>query len=137
MTEYASLEPFDPATAWADPPGMGKALTIGVVIGTAASFLGVGAAFLIGGQGWGTAIGMGAFVAMWGGLGFGFMVSGVIWATRAEEAATRARLESRAAPARPVAVDAPIDSRPNAGRSPDIASAATDRTDAAPMKAAS
>ncbi len=72
---------------------MGKALTIGVLIGVAVSFIGVGGAFLAGGQGWGPALGMGAFVAAWGGLGFGVMVGGVVWLTRADEAAKRARLE--------------------------------------------
>lgn len=76
---------------------MGKALTIGVAIGVAVSFFGVGGAFLAAGQGWGAAIGMGAFVAFWGGLGFGVMVGGVVWATQAEKAAEQERRETSGA----------------------------------------
>jgi len=96
MTENSSAQPFDPATAWADPPGLGRALMIGVSIGVAGSFFGVAGAFLAGGQGWGASIGMGAFVAFWGGLGFGGMLGGVVWATHAEEASERDRLEAPA-----------------------------------------
>lgn len=95
MNEASRLQPFEPATAWAEPPGLGRALAIGVAIGVAISFLGVGGAFLAGGQGWGPSIGMGAFVAFWGGLGFGGMIGGVVWATQADEAAERDRLEAR------------------------------------------
>ncbi|WP_421119637.1 hypothetical protein ACE2AJ_20115 [Aquihabitans daechungensis] len=107
MTETSTSEPFDPDTAWADPPGMAKALVIGVAVGVAVSFFGVGGAFLAGGQGWGPSIGMGVFVAMWGGLGFGGMIGGVVWASRVEEAATRERLEALAAAE--CAEDEPVD----------------------------
>ena len=95
MNETSAPEPFDPATAWLEPPGMAKALTIGVAVGVAASFFGVGGAFLAAGQPWTTAIGMGVFVAMWGGLGFGGMLGGVIWASRVEGATEHERLEAR------------------------------------------
>ena len=74
---------------------MAKALTIGVAVGVAASFLGVGGAFLASGQPWTTSIAMGVFVAMWGGLGFGGMLGGVIWASRFDEFTERERLEAR------------------------------------------
>ncbi len=95
MNETSAPEPFDPATAWLEPPGMAKALTIGVAVGVAVSFFGVGGAFLAAGQPWTTAIGMGVFVAMWGGLGFGGMLGGVIWASGVEGSAERERLEAR------------------------------------------
>lgn len=76
---------------------MSKALTIGVAIGVAASFFGVGGAFLAAGQDWATSIGMGLFVAMWGGLGFGGMLGGVVWASRVEESAKRDRVAAREA----------------------------------------
>jgi hypothetical protein len=99
--QQLSRPPATPAGSWDDPPGMGRALTLGIAAGMAASFLGVGGAFLVAGQGWGAAIGMGAFVAAWGGFGFGFMVSGVIWATRAEDAERRARSEAASGGVRP------------------------------------
>jgi len=97
MNEAPTPQSFDPATAWANPPGIERALTIGVVIGVAISFFGVGGAFLAGGQGFGASIGMGAFVAFWGGLGFGGMIGGVVWATQVEEAAKLDRLAAGAA----------------------------------------
>jgi hypothetical protein len=101
MTEHPTSEAFDPSTAWVEPPGMAKALTTGVAIGVAASFLGVGGAFLAAGQGWRTAIGMGLFVAVWGGLGFGGMLGGVIWASRMEEEADRERRAAHETPPSP------------------------------------
>lgn len=106
MNQASTPQPFDPATAWADPPGLGRALTISVAINVAVSFFGVGGAFLAGGQGWGASIGMGAFVAFWGGLGFGGMIGGVVWATQVDEAAKRERLQAPApAPADVEAAD--------------------------------
>ena len=86
MSDGELPEPQEPSAAWADPPGMGKTIGTGVAIGVAVSFLGVAGAFLAAGAGWLTAIGMGAFVATWGGLGFGGMIGGVVWATRVEDA---------------------------------------------------
>lgn len=57
-----------------------------IAIGVLASFVGVTAGMVAIGEGWGAAVGLGAFVGFWGGLGFGAMVGGVIWATRAERA---------------------------------------------------
>jgi len=94
MSETSVPDPFDPASAWVEPPGMGKTIGTGVAVGVAVSFVGVGGAFLAAGQGWGPAIGMGAFVAAWGGLGFGAMVGGVVWATQVEDAAKAERLRA-------------------------------------------
>lgn len=97
MNETSTSEPFDPATAWENPPGMARALTIGVAIGVLVSFFGVGAVLLLMGEGWGAAIGMGLFVAAWGGLGFGGMLGGVIWASRVEQQEERERYGARTA----------------------------------------
>ena len=57
-----------------------SAISIAVIL----SFVGVTAGLLAMGEGWGAALGLGAFVGFWGGLGFGAMIGGVIWATRVE-----------------------------------------------------
>jgi hypothetical protein len=92
MDDASTPGPTDPATAWVEPPGMAKALTRGVALGVCISFVGVGGAFLAAGQSWATSIGMGAFVAVWGGLGFGGMMGGVVWASRVEASAERESL---------------------------------------------
>ncbi len=46
MIEAPTPRPFDPATAGADPPGMGRAPTIWVAIGAAVSLFSVGGVFL-------------------------------------------------------------------------------------------
>ncbi len=79
----------DPIAVWKESPGFGRALTIGVTIGAIASFLAVGGGILLAGQGVAAAIGLGLFTAFWGGLGFGAMIAGVVWATRLEAAAHR------------------------------------------------
>jgi hypothetical protein len=56
----------------------------GVAIGVVVSFLGVGGGLLASGSSMSTAIGLGAFVAFWGGLGFGAMLGGVAYAIRVE-----------------------------------------------------
>ena len=138
MNDDDSSQPFDAATAWVNPPGMGRALVTGVAIGVAVSFVGVGGAFLAGGQGWAASIGMGAFVAFWGGLGFGGMIGGVVWATGVEEAAKQDRLDARAA------ADVAAGAAGAAGSPPSDVSAIGEvggRTDASPeavpLKAAS
>lgn len=79
------------AASWVEPPGMGKTLLVGVSIGVFVAFIGVAGAMLASGQGVGASIGLGAFVAAWGGFGFGMMIGGVVWATRIEEANGRNR----------------------------------------------
>jgi hypothetical protein len=81
--------PGERADAPGEPPGLERLLVIGLGVAVTASIVGVGGAFLVGGQGWEVAIGMGIFVAFWGGLGFGGMVAGVVWATRVDEAVRR------------------------------------------------
>ncbi len=61
-----------------------RVFTVSITIGVVLSFVVVAAGVLALGEGWGAALGLGAFVGFWGGLGFGAMVGGVTWATRAE-----------------------------------------------------
>ena len=44
-----------------------------------------GIRLLVGGSGAGAAVGLGLFIAFWGGLGFGTMVGGVTWVSQHEE----------------------------------------------------
>lgn len=66
--------------------GLREALVVGAVIGTVLSLAGVTVAMVAGGlEDWGGAFGLGVFVAIWGGLGFGTMFGGVMWASKAVE----------------------------------------------------
>lgn len=91
MTDAPVTAEPDSEESWVEPPGLGKALVVGVVVGVVVSFIVVATALRETGQDWGAALGMGAFVAFWGGLGFGGMISGVIWATRNEAEEERVR----------------------------------------------
>jgi hypothetical protein len=75
---------------WPEEPGMGRAIVLGCVVGATLSFVGVTLGMLAIGIGLDSALGLGAFVAFWGGLGFGSMVGGVLWATKAERIAGHA-----------------------------------------------
>jgi hypothetical protein len=98
--------PSEADSPWLEPPGAGRALGIGVTIGVIASFVASAGLLLASGQSVGAAIGLGAFVAIWGGLGFGGMVGGVIWASRLEsEAAHDAIARSETGPPADQAVD--------------------------------
>lgn len=59
-------------------------LGMGATIGVIASLVGVGGALWLSGTQAMSAIALGLFVAFWGGLGFGCMIGGVIWATKVE-----------------------------------------------------
>lgn len=108
-----SASPQAPTTAhseadspWLEPPGAGRALGIGVAIGVIASFIASAGLLLANGQSVGAAIGLGAFVAIWGGLGFGGMVGGVIWASSLESnAAHDATARSETGPSADQAAD--------------------------------
>lgn len=69
---------------WAEPPGLGRTVAVGSIIGVVVSFVGVTIGVLALGVEGGSAIGIGLFVAFWGGLGFGTMVGGVIYAFSVE-----------------------------------------------------
>lgn len=70
---------------WSDPTGMGRSMVIGCSIGVVVSFVGVTVGILsAGGTAWQSAVGLGVFVAFWGGLGFGSMMGGVAWLSKLE-----------------------------------------------------
>ena len=76
------------ATAWPvpEPAGMGRSVFAGVAVGFTLSLIGVTAGLLVAGQELSTAIGLGLFTAVWGGLGFGAMMGGVMYLERAAKA---------------------------------------------------
>ena len=59
----------------------------GPVLATVASPVGVVVTMRLLDVEWGSAIGLGLFIAFWGGLGFGAMVGGVVHADRLERLA--------------------------------------------------
>lgn len=75
-----------PADQWHDPPGLGRHVMIGSLVGIALSFplIAIGAMLL--GQQWQSAGALALFASLWGGMGFGSMVGGVIYASRLEAA---------------------------------------------------
>lgn len=85
MNEVLETERVDAVAGWQDPPGMGRSIVVGSSIGVALSLAGVTLGMLAAGVAWQSALGLGAFVAFWGGLGFGSMVGGVVYASGLEE----------------------------------------------------
>lgn len=65
---------------WSDPPGLGRSMIVGSTIGVILSFVGVTIGMLAVDVEMSSALGLGLFVAFWGGLGFGTMVGGVVYA---------------------------------------------------------
>lgn len=64
---------------------MGRSMVIGCSIGVVVSFVGVTVGILsAGATAWQSAVGLGVFVAFWGGLGFGSMMGGVAWLSKLE-----------------------------------------------------
>ncbi len=59
-------------------PNAGRWGMIGYAIGFATVFIGITVAGTLAGFGFGNALGLGAFVAVWGGGGFGFMLGATI-----------------------------------------------------------
>jgi hypothetical protein len=80
-----------------DEPRVGRSAAIGAVIGFLAGACLVAIGCALDGLDIGSSIGLGVFVGMWGGAGFGFMVGGTIPMARhadAVSAAERARRET-------------------------------------------
>ncbi|MEO6987747.1 MAG: hypothetical protein ABI239_03775 [Aquihabitans sp.] len=71
-----------PADQFHDPPGLGRHVVIGSLIAFGLSFplILIGAMML--GQGWQSAFALSLFASLWGGIGFGSMLGGVVYASR-------------------------------------------------------
>jgi hypothetical protein len=61
-----------------DGAGIGRSAIVGAAVGFLVVTIGVTVAGTLGGIGFGASLGLGAFVGMWGGAGFGFMMGGTI-----------------------------------------------------------
>lgn len=65
---------------------MGRSILVACAVGVVLSFVAVAAGTLATGTAWQSAVGLGLFVAFWGGLGFGTMIGGVVYASGLESA---------------------------------------------------
>lgn len=72
-----------------DEPNVGRSAAIGAAIGFFAGTCIVAVACALTGLDLGSSIGLGIFVGMWGGAGFGFMVGGTIPLARQADAIAR------------------------------------------------
>ena len=103
------------ASPWSDPPGIGRSMVIGCAIGVTLSMVVVVSGMLALGVETPSAIGLGLFVAFWGGLGFGTMFGGVAYATRIEAGLHPGRHES---PERVSPGSTPTENAPNRAGEP-------------------
>jgi hypothetical protein len=79
-----------------EPIGLGRAMTLSVVVCTVVFLLGVGVpTWLLMGR-LADGLGLGLFAAFWGGPGFGVMAGGAVYALSQERAAQAALVERRA-----------------------------------------
>lgn len=60
-------------------------MVVGALIGVVIAFIGTTVGMLAADVELGSALGLGVFIAFWGGLGFGCMVGGVVWVSNNEE----------------------------------------------------
>ena len=68
------------------PPGsIGHAAVVGAIVGYFAVVALIGSILLVAGAGWAVALGVGAFVGIWGGPGWGGMVAAQLRADRIDE----------------------------------------------------
>lgn len=72
---------------WGEATSPGRLVAVGAVVGAVTCMVGVGGAMLLAGHPLGASVGLGAFVGMWGGLGFGSMMGGVAWGIRLDATA--------------------------------------------------
>jgi hypothetical protein len=84
MLQNVERAGIDEPTGWDEPGGLAKAVVVGSIVGALIASVAVTAALLAIGVQRGSAFGLGVFIAFWGGLGFGSMVAGVVWATKVD-----------------------------------------------------
>lgn len=70
---------------WTEPVGLLRSVVVGALVGVVLSFVGTTVGMLLADVEFGSAVGLGLFIAFWGGLGFGTMVGGVVWVSNEEE----------------------------------------------------
>lgn len=75
-----------PADQFHDPPGLGRHIVIGSLVGVALSLPLITLGSMMLGQRWESAFALALFASLWGGIGFGSMVGGVIYASKLEAA---------------------------------------------------
>lgn len=78
------LEEMQQTDQETEPRSMAAAIALGCLVGTVVSLAIVVVTMRLLDVDWAAAIGLGFFVAFWGGLGFGSMVGGVVHADRLE-----------------------------------------------------
>ncbi len=74
----AGERPATPTSRWLAEPNVGRGALRGAALGFVCSLVGIGTFGTVSGMDPGSALGMGAFVGVWGGAGFGFMLGGTI-----------------------------------------------------------
>ena len=62
----------------ADEPDVGRSAMLGYVVGFFVVAVGITVAGTLGGLGFGASLGLGVFVGIWGGGGFGFMMGATV-----------------------------------------------------------
>ena len=70
----------------ADMPNVGRSAAIGYLVGFVVVTIAITVGATFAGQGVGASLGLGAFVGLWGGGGFGFMMGGTVPLARHLEA---------------------------------------------------
>ena len=75
-----------PEDQFHDPPGLGRHVVVGSIVGVLLSLplITLGAMML--GEQWQSAFALALFASLWGGMGFGSMVGGVVYASKLEAA---------------------------------------------------
>jgi hypothetical protein len=68
----------DATSSDAAMPNVGRTAVIGYLVGFVAVTVAITVAGTLGGLGFGASLGLGAFVGIWGGGGFGFMMGGTV-----------------------------------------------------------